>query len=168
MIYCPTKEWLSMIPTTRLAILLTMTISLLCLTACERGADSGYDQSMEGVAVYPSQDGPDIRGFREPLPPQPLNETTRVEEKSLREIAPPKAMASPSQQYGTGSRITSENDNANNVTDRQIADLVSQQRIIVRTVDIAVEVTDIGASLDTISRISTGMGGWVVSSNRTK
>ncbi len=52
--------------------------------------------------------------------------------------------------------------------DQQVAELVSQQRIIVRTVDMTIEVAAVSASVDAIGDMATEMGGWVVSSNRSQ
>ena len=48
----------------------------------------------------------------------------------------------------------------------QLAQLVTQQRIIIRTVDMGVEVDDVGAAIDSIGDLAKRMGGWIVSSNR--
>ena len=50
----------------------------------------------------------------------------------------------------------------------QIADLAVQQRIIVRTVDMSITVSDIAGSIDTIGAMATELGGWVVSTNRSQ
>ena len=49
--------------------------------------------------------------------------------------------------------------------DRDVAALVRQQRIIVRTVDSRLVVTDIQASLDSIEAMAQELSGWKVSSN---
>ena len=48
----------------------------------------------------------------------------------------------------------------------QLAQLVVQQRIIIRTVDMGVEVDDVGVAIDDIGELAKRMGGWIVSSNR--
>ena len=48
----------------------------------------------------------------------------------------------------------------------QLAQLVVQQRIIIRTVDMGVEVDDVGVAIDDIGEMAKRMGGWIVSSNR--
>jgi hypothetical protein len=45
---------------------------------------------------------------------------------------------------------------------------VSQQRIIVRTVDIALEVADVASAIDGVAGVAQQMGGWVVSSDRSQ
>ena len=52
-------------------------------------------------------------------------------------------------------------------TDREVA-LVAQQRIIVRTVDMELIVTDVSGTLDAVAGIAQELGGWVVSSDRTQ
>ena len=52
--------------------------------------------------------------------------------------------------------------------EKDVASLATQQRIIVRTVDIAVVLADIAESMDRITELAQNMGGWVVSSNRFK
>ena len=49
--------------------------------------------------------------------------------------------------------------------DRDVAALVKQQRIIVRTVDTRLVVQDIQASLDSIEAMAQELGGWKISSN---
>lgn len=51
-------------------------------------------------------------------------------------------------------------------SEQQLAQLVVQQRIIIRTVDMGVEVDDVGAAIDDIGDLAKRMGGWVVSSDR--
>ena len=51
-------------------------------------------------------------------------------------------------------------------SEEQVAQLVTQQRIIVRTVHIELTVTDISASLDSMTSLAREMGGWVVESSR--
>ena len=51
-------------------------------------------------------------------------------------------------------------------SEQQLAQLVTQQRIIIRTVDMGVEVDDVGVAIDDIGDLAKRMGGWVVSSNR--
>ena len=46
------------------------------------------------------------------------------------------------------------------------AQLVSQQRIIIRTVNMTIVVDEIQAAMDDISELAVSMGGWVVSSDR--
>ncbi len=50
----------------------------------------------------------------------------------------------------------------------QQADLVAQRRIIVRTVDMTLEVPDVAGSVDAIGDMAEELGGWVVSSDRSR
>ena len=50
----------------------------------------------------------------------------------------------------------------------QVAELATQRRIIVYTVDMTLQVADVSASLDTVGALAQEMGGWVVSSSRAQ
>ena len=47
-----------------------------------------------------------------------------------------------------------------------LAQLVNQERIIVRTVEATIVVTEVQGSMDRITAMVRGLGGWVVSTNR--
>ena len=49
-----------------------------------------------------------------------------------------------------------------------VATLVQQKRIIVRTVDMGIEVDDVGESIDAIGGLAEEMGGWLVSSSHAE
>ena len=51
---------------------------------------------------------------------------------------------------------------------QQVAELATQRRIIVYTVDMTLEVADVAASVDTVSALAQQMGGWVVSTSRAE
>ena len=48
-----------------------------------------------------------------------------------------------------------------------VASLPAQQRIIIRTVDMQLTVSDVGAAVDTVSALAVRSGGWVVNSDRS-
>ena len=50
--------------------------------------------------------------------------------------------------------------------DQEVAQLVSNERIIVRTVNIGIDVENIAKALNSISEIANDMDGWIVDSNR--
>ena len=53
-------------------------------------------------------------------------------------------------------------------SEEQVAELVVQQRIIVRTVDMDIEVDDVSESLDNIASLAREFNGWVVSTRRSQ
>ncbi len=73
----------------------------------------------------------------------------------------PASLAAPA----AAAKVVLESDSATS-SDQQLAQLVTQQRIIIRTVDMGVEVDDVGVAIDDIGELAKRMGGWVVSSNR--
>lgn len=52
-------------------------------------------------------------------------------------------------------------------TEQAVAQLVQQTRIIVRTVDMTIEVAGVSTAIDAISAMADEFGGWVVSTNRS-
>ena len=64
---------------------------------------------------------------------------------------------------GAGSGQFAESDSS---TEQQVA-LVAQQRIIVRTVDMQLVVTDVSKSVDDIADLADDFGGWVINSDRS-
>ena len=52
--------------------------------------------------------------------------------------------------------------------EQQFAELATQRRIIIYTVDMTLEVVDVAASLDTVGALAQQMGGWVVSTSRAE
>lgn len=54
------------------------------------------------------------------------------------------------------------------ITGDQLAQLVVQRRIIVRTIDVSIEIRDIEIAIATIEGVAEHLGGWVVSSNRSR
>ena len=52
--------------------------------------------------------------------------------------------------------------------EEQFAELATQRRIIIYTVDMTLEVVDVAASLDTVGALAQQMGGWVVSTSRAE
>ncbi len=62
--------------------------------------------------------------------------------------------------------VGGENVGAVEAIDDDVAKLVRQQRIVVRTVDMGLVVSDVQESMDWVASVAHGMGGWTVSSER--
>ena len=136
-----------MIRTMRLALIPLALVGMLVLTAC--GGTTSYDNSIAGVetaSVAPMRPAAAMAAPA-PLPPVPVV------------AAAPRAPAAALAQ--------SKDAPAAALTDEDVA-LVSQQRIIVRTVDVALEVADVSATVDRVSDLAKEFGGWVVSSDRSR
>ena len=61
-----------------------------------------------------------------------------------------------------------KDDSSESLPGQEVATLVQQQRIIVRTVDMGIEVDDVGKSIDAIGGLAEEMGGWLVSSSHSE
>ena len=68
----------------------------------------------------------------------------------------------------TKAAVQSMADVSHGGTQDQVAQLATQRRIIVYTVDMTLEVADIASSVDTVGALAQQMGGWIVSSNRAE
>jgi hypothetical protein len=53
-------------------------------------------------------------------------------------------------------------------SEEDVASLVVLQRIIVRTVDMSIVVTDVAAAVDAVAGLAGDLGGWMVSTNRSE
>ena len=95
-------------------------------------------------------------------------ETVVVEKEVVREVevqAAPAAPAAASRVSRTASAASADL-TAGDGSDQQPAQLVTQRRIIIRTVDMSIVVDDIQATMDEISKLADRSGGWVVSTDR--
>ncbi|MCH7787134.1 MAG: DUF4349 domain-containing protein, partial [Chloroflexi bacterium] len=102
-----------------------------------------------------------------------MQKTVPVSERSVAASAPEPALADAAPTSpGFGLPSLGGDDAAfdfgeSSSTEEQAA-LVAQQRIIVRTVDMHVVVSDIALALDEIAGLAQELGGWVVSSDRSQ
>ena len=87
--------------------------------------------------------------------------------------AQPQAAAAPAATAAPATAMTkvaaeSMGDAGDGGSQEQVAQLATQRRIIVYTVDMTLEVADVAASVDTVGVMAQQMGGWVVSTSRAE
>ena len=155
-----------MIRNMRILLLPVLAIALLALAACSRsGTDEEAFGIAKGAAAAPAFDSA-----------VSIEKEVAVERSVLAIAAPaaaiapraaprapaPAIMATPA----PGAIGVAQSDVS--ITEEQVADLVVQRRIIVRTVDMRTVVNDVAASIDNTSDLAQEMGGWVVSTNRSE
>ena len=92
-------------------------------------------------------------------------ETVVVEKVVSQQVLKAIAVAGPA---GAAGPAVAAWDTTSGQPEGQQADLVAQRRIIVRTVDMALEVPDVAGSVDAIGDMAEELGGWVVSSDRSR
>ena len=95
-------------------------------------------------------------------------ETVVVEKEALKEVAvqaAPAAPAAAARARHTASAASADL-TAEDGTDQQPAQLVTQRRIIIRTVNMTIVVDDIQTAMDEIAKLADRSGGWVVSTDR--
>ena len=119
--------------------------------------DSGYSISPFGQSR--STEGP-APAMASPMVPSPPNMSRDRIAKSRNE-----SQSNFSEIVTEDSNISSKLEIQPDV-DQQVAKLVSSERIIVRTVNMGIDVESIADALNNISEIAISMEGWVVDSNR--
>lgn len=160
------------------AILLLTVIMSIVLAACSSGfsgefasQDDARSVAQEAAPAAPAASGifpgfPGSSGDRAPRPPAAPAPAVAAP------VPAPAAPAAPAPAFGAdGGAAKAESEergvlSGTGSTDADIA-LLSQERIIVRTVDMDIEVPDIAETIDEIADLAQSSGGWVVSSDRS-
>ena len=110
------------------------------------------EPGLPGLPGNPGQPGP-----MAPAAPAAMSERVVVEKEVVKEVElTAQAKSAPAGLTGS-----------NGSTQTQ-AQLVSQRRIIIRTVNMSIVVDQIQAAIDDISELADGIGGWVVSTDRSQ
>ena len=145
--------------TMRKVLITLMAILALGLAACA-GEEGYYDEASKGLGVREEQ-ATDSSAAGIPMPAVPPTYSGGMTSPGTAPIPAPEAPAPPrvAAPGGEGQGVTG-------FSEENVAQLVTLERIIVRTVDINLIVSDISGSLDSVSEMAREMGGWVVSSRR--
>ena len=142
--------------------LVVLAVAVLALAACRSG-DDGY-ASLEGATDEAVSDkfGAVASGAEAALPTVGFREGAPAGIVAQEEpaFAPPPLVPAPPERADA-----SDVGGDSTVFEEEVATLVSLQRIIVRTVNMQIEVADVSASLDDVADLAREMDGWVVSSN---
>ena len=146
--------------TTPRAFIIIALVSLLSTLTVACGSDAEQDSSNEKnvdrIAPAPAA----------AAAPQAM-ESLVVEKEVVREASMQAAAAAapaPERRQGTDEAAFQSQSG----DESQIAQLVSQRRIIVRTVNMSIVVDEIQSAIDRISELADSLGGWVVSTDRQR
>ena len=132
-----------------------MLVALLAVTACSSSDESAGHPGAPGMPGAPAAPA----AAAAPAPREVV-----VEEAMAVLAAPAAAPAAPAPRLVRVSEQAAAADiEASSETHAQ---LVNQERIIVRTVEATIVVTDVQGSMDRITALARELGGWVVSTNR--
>ena len=145
-----------------------MLVALLAVTAC-----GGSDEST-GWDLVRSADDPSVGHLGAPgaagAPATPAAAAAPAPREAVLEkamavlAAPAAAKAAPAPRLA---RVSEQAEAADiEASSETHAQLVNQERIIVRTVEATIVVTDVQGSMDRITALARELGGWVVSTNR--
>ncbi len=147
-----------------------MLVALLAVTACGGSDESeGWDllrSSDESAGHLGAPGAPGVPGA--PAAPAaaaaPAPREVVVEKAMAAMTAPAAAPAAPAPRLvRVQEQVAAADIEASSET---LAQLVNQERIIVRTVEATIVVTEVQGSMDRITAMVRGLGGWVVSTNR--
>jgi hypothetical protein len=155
-------------PITRWWILPIVLLFLLGTLACGYGADgSGYYGESE--AAFSSAPAAPRAAMAQSVADAPVREERSESQAAAAPGLPgrPGPAGAPAAPAAAAKFAAVDESVESSVSSgEQLAQLVVQQRIIIRTVDMGVEVDDVGVAIDDIGEMAKRMGGWIVSSNR--
>ena len=140
-----------MMPKMRVLILPALLLVTLVIVACSSG-DETRTSSLEAAA----SDGSSF-----------VEREVVVEKEVIKQVVAEKAVAPSRAVAATPAPLALGFQGSDESAEENVA-LVSQQRIIVRTVEMQVEVDDVRGSLDRIAALADELGGWLVSSDRSR
>ena len=147
-----------------------MLVALLAVTACGGSDEStGWDllrSSDESAGHLGAPGAPGVPGAPEPpaAAATPAPREVVVNKAMTAMAAPAAAPAAPAPRLVRVSEQAAAVDIE--ASSETLAQLVNQERIIVRTVEATIVVTEVQGSMDLITAMVRGLGGWVVSTNR--
>ncbi len=145
-----------------LPVTLCLVALLLAALASACGASDSEDSESAWVASTPAPAAPAPEVMAMPVEVvkevEVAGQTVPAETALTQAAPPPAAMA---QKAASETALTGADESTQTQTQ-----LVSQRRIIIRTVNMTIVVDDIQAAMDDISELAVGMGGWVVSTDR--
>ncbi len=164
-----------------MAFVIVAIVSLLAALTFACGSSGDEEMLVEERAEFRESMGMDrtIMGLRNPFddsaaqgavapaPAAPAAAQMITEQKVIveREVAAPQApaAAAPAPRQDARETVVMERSDG-----ERIAQLVSQRRIIIRTVNMGIVVDEIQAAIDQISELADSLGGWVVSTDRQR
>ncbi len=165
-----------MILNMRILTILLLAAAALTFAGCAGADDEGtvWMSTVDETASYAQRAPADAAGAQ-----GPQGESGAMQKRALTFAAPaapaqPKAAAPgaagvPGASGSPGApAVMKARDPDGGGAQQQVAELATQRRIIVYTVDMTLEVADVAASVDTVSALAQQMGGWVVSTSRAE
>ena len=152
-----------MIRTMKILFLPIIALVLVALLACSRGG-ADYEAAFAALESAPPVAAPAATAalFPTPAPAVAVAPAAPAPRTMVAQAAPAPAVAP------RPSALGGEGFEADESDVEQQAALVSQQRIIVRTVEMGLVVADVSVGVDSVADLARELGGWVVSSDRSQ
>ncbi len=148
-----------MISNMRYLVPAILILALVAAVACS-SQDTGFrglveaDSSEAAPTGAPGRAGGDGEFLREVVVEKVV--TVEVEREAIREVVVEVEKRASAATAGADEAFAEED----------VASLVAQERIIVRTVDMDLEVPDVSAAMDSVADLALELGGWVVGTDR--
>ena len=159
-----------MILNMRILTILLLAAAALTFAGCAGADDEGtvWMSTADEAASYAQRAPAEAAGAQ-----GPQGESGAMQKRALSFAAPaapaqPKAAAPGAAGVPGTPAVMKARDPDGGGAQQQVAELATQRRIIVYTVDMTLEVADVAASVDTVSALAQQMGGWVVSTSRAE
>jgi hypothetical protein len=161
-----------MILNMRILTILLLAAAALTFAGCAGADDEGtvWMSTADEAAPYAQRAPADAAGAQ-----GPQGESGAMQQRALRLAAPaqpaPQGAADAAGVPGAPAARPAALkmiDPGDGGAEQQFAELATQRRIIIYTVDMTLEVVDVAASLDTVGALAQQMGGWVVSTSRAE
>ena len=159
-----------MILNMRILTILLLAAAAMTFAGCAGADDEGtvWMSTADEAASYAQRAPAEAAGAQ-----GPQGESGAMQKRALRFAAPaapaqPKAAAPGAAGVPGAPAVMKARDPDGGGAQQEVAELATQRRIIVYTVDMTLEVADVAASVDTVSALAQQMGGWVVSTSRAE
>ena len=166
-----------MFRTTFAFLLLAIAVLAIAIAACGASEEDegGFDEEFAafGLSGASGPPGAPSRMARDSAAPETMAEAAQ----SMAMPAPVPAMSEPAAALPAPAAapapaqpqaaVKAQAATADESSDRPVASLVAQQRIIVRTVDMGIVVDDVTAAIEAATDIARDLGGWLVGSDHT-
>ena len=146
----------------RLVVPLLIVMSIV-LAACSGGSDDAESFSIASDSILATADTAALSGASGFAVKSQVEAEMSADEMASEEPRPASAPAALVDRNDVVPYATEDGDGSSG----PVAELVTQSRIIVRTADMHIIVTDISGAVDSTADMAEEFGGWVVSSNRS-
>ena len=144
-------------------LLVGVTLAVILAAACGADEEAAEPEAPQAAAVPADPAAPVAPSGAPGAPRAAMAAPTAV----MMAPTPASAAAAPSSGAGGAAESDKDGNGSSDASGDELATLASNQRIVVRTMDMGLVVANIQAAMDRIASVAANMGGWTVSSERS-